>query len=72
MDAQRLEGSRFGAYPATLATFGLSLVRPKRVKTSGSPPGGGQRQRADRPPAGTSLASFLLDIDGDDSAWQIA
>jgi hypothetical protein len=52
MDAQRLEGSqtsprrsdsgrlrrasRFGAYPATLATFGSSRVRPKRVKTSGS------------------------------------
>jgi len=36
MIAQRLEGSRFGAYLATLATFVSSLVRPKRAKTSGS------------------------------------
>jgi hypothetical protein len=36
MDTQRLEGSRFGAYPATLATFVSSLVWPKRAKTGGS------------------------------------
>jgi hypothetical protein len=34
--AQRLEGSRFGAYPANLATFVSSLVRPKRAKRGGS------------------------------------
>jgi hypothetical protein len=33
---QGLEGSRFGAYPATLATFVSSLVPPKRTKTGGS------------------------------------
>jgi hypothetical protein len=31
-----LEGSRFGTYLATLATFVSSLVRPKRVKAGGS------------------------------------
>ena len=35
--AQALEGSRFGAYPATLATFVSSLVPPKRTKTGRSP-----------------------------------
>jgi hypothetical protein len=34
--AQSLEGSRFGMYLATLANFVLSLVVPKRAKTSGS------------------------------------
>ena len=34
--AQALEGSRFGAYPATLSTFVSSLVPPKRTKTGGS------------------------------------
>jgi hypothetical protein len=34
--AQRLEGSRFGVYLATLANFVLSLVGLKRVRTGGS------------------------------------
>ena len=34
--SQRLEGSRSGLYPATLATFASSLVGPKRAKTGGS------------------------------------
>jgi hypothetical protein len=34
--AQRLEGSRFGAHIAALAHFLAKVVRPLRVKTSGS------------------------------------
>jgi hypothetical protein len=34
--AQRLEGSRFGVFLATLANFVTSLVVPKRAKTGGS------------------------------------
>jgi hypothetical protein len=34
--AQRLEGSRFGAYAATLAHFVSTLIRPRRVRTGGS------------------------------------
>jgi hypothetical protein len=34
--SQRLEGSRFGLYPATLAAFVSSLIGQKRVKTGGS------------------------------------
>ena len=36
MNTQRLEGSRFGMYPATPRDFASSLVRPKRTKTGGS------------------------------------
>jgi hypothetical protein len=32
MNTQRLEGSRFGMYPATLPTFPSYLVPPKRAK----------------------------------------
>ena len=34
--AQGLEGSRFGAYPATLATLVSARVRPRHVKSGGS------------------------------------
>jgi hypothetical protein len=34
--AKRLEGSRFGAYPATLAAFVSTPIQPKRVKSGGS------------------------------------
>jgi hypothetical protein len=34
--AHRLEGSRFGAYPATLAIFVSRLEPPKRAETGGS------------------------------------
>jgi hypothetical protein len=34
--AQRPEGSRFGSYPASLATFFSRLVQPEQVKTGGS------------------------------------
>jgi hypothetical protein len=34
--SQRLEGSRFGMYPATLANFASALIWPKRAKTGGS------------------------------------
>jgi hypothetical protein len=36
MIAQRLEGSRFGVYLATLANFFSSLVGPQRARTGGS------------------------------------
>jgi hypothetical protein len=36
MDTQRLEGSRFGAHLVTLATFVITLIQPKRAKSSGS------------------------------------
>jgi hypothetical protein len=34
--AHRLEGSRFGGHPGTLAIFVSSLVQPQRAETGGS------------------------------------
>ena len=37
MNTQRLEGSRFGMYPATLPTFPSYLVPPKRCEKQAAP-----------------------------------
>ena len=34
--SQRLEASRFGAYPVSLVIFVSMLVQPERVRTGGS------------------------------------
>jgi hypothetical protein len=35
--SQHLEGSRFGSYPATLANFVSTIIRPKRAEKQAAP-----------------------------------